>query len=210
MYLLQYFGAVTRKSDRLRKSVLYAHYPELIFQAAWSVLQSTLKFAPQFALYNLLKLLEQRSQGAAVDNAAWGLVVGLGVAIILAAWTQAWEHWICWARLGQPLRAELSAMIFSKALRRKDVKGVGKAKVTERLGSNNATISTNDPGSESQTDPLLADEAETGLIENAEGRKLEDEDEDLQKTRQSTINLVVSIPCFLNIRKSLLTRFAGS
>lgn len=84
-YLLHYFSDLTAKSDRLWRSVLYAHWPELLFQTTWAVLQSTLEFAPQLAMYQLLKLLEQRSQGAPVDHKAWGLVVALGVSIMLAS-----------------------------------------------------------------------------------------------------------------------------
>jgi len=84
-YLLHYFGGMTTKTDRLWKSVIFAHGPELLFQTAWAVLQSILQFAPQLVMYQLLKLLEQRSQGDSVDHKAWGLVVALGASIILAS-----------------------------------------------------------------------------------------------------------------------------
>ena len=191
-FLLNYFGSATTKNDRLWKSVIYAHYPELLFQTAWAILQSALQFAPQLAMYHLLKLLEQRAEGAAVENEAWGLVVALGAAIILASWTQAWEHWIVWARLGQPMRTELSAMIFSKSLRRKDVKGVGKAKDAQTSGSNGTLINADDPGGANQTDPLLGEEVDNASTQTAKDTTQDGGDEDMQKTRQSTINLVVS------------------
>lgn len=198
-FLLQYFGKVTMKSDRLWKSIIYAHYPELLFQIAWAIMQSALQFAPQLAMYNLLKLLEQRSRGAPVENAAWGLVVALGAAIILASWTQAWASWICWARLGQPVRTELSAMIFSKSLRRKDVKGLGKAKDAQTSRSSITLAETDDPGGANQNDPLLSVAAKSVNEQSTEAAAQGDGDEDIHKTRQSTINLVVSIPCELEI-----------
>lgn len=84
-YLLHRFGGMTTKTDRLWKSVIFTHWPELIFQTGWAIIQSILQFAPQLAMYQLLKLLEQRSQGAAVNQKAWGLVVALGASIILAS-----------------------------------------------------------------------------------------------------------------------------
>jgi hypothetical protein len=84
-YLLRNFGDITTKTDRLWKSVVFAHWPELLFQTAWAMMHSVLQFAPQLAMYQLLKLLEQRSQGVSVDHKAWGLVVALGASIILEA-----------------------------------------------------------------------------------------------------------------------------
>jgi len=198
-YLLENFTTVPSNKKPLWKSVIYTHYPEFIFQTSWAVMQSALQFAPQLAMYFLLKLLEQRAQGAPVENAAWGLVVALGASIVLASWTQAWEHWICWARLGQLIRAELSAMIFSKSLRRKDVKGVAKAKVTNEPDPNSTAVATNDPGGEGPSDPLFEESMEAeqpGMKSAPDG----DDDEDNQKSRQSTINLVVSIyVCILHL-----------
>lgn len=84
-YLVHYFGSTATKNDRLWKSLVRAHWPELLFQTAWSTLQSILMFAPQLAMYQLLKLLEQRSQGSPVDHKAWGLVLALGISIMLAS-----------------------------------------------------------------------------------------------------------------------------
>ena len=185
-FLLQYFGARTTKSDHLWKSVIHAHYPELLFQCAWAIMQSALQFAPQFAMYRLLQLLERRSEGAYVETAAWGFVVALGASIILASWVQAWEHWICWARLGQPIRAQLSALIFAKSLRRKDVKSVGKAKQSPAA---DPLMSTTNPIGLNQIDPV--GEVEGNVNQRTSEDLAQDDDEDIQKTRQSTINLVV-------------------
>lgn len=191
-FLLGYFGNMTSKNDRLWKSIVYAHYPELLFQTAWVIMQSISQFAPQFAMYSLLKLLEQRSLGASVENKAWGLVFALFLSIVFASWTQAWLHWMCWARLGQPVRAELSALIFDKSLRRKDVKSAGKDQGPNKSALSDTAIVANDPGGEGQRDPLLSSGSENEVPHNVKD-PLNDGDEDLQKSRQSTINLVVSV-----------------
>lgn len=123
----------------------------------------------------------------------------------MAQWTQAWEHWICWARLGQPVRNELSAMIFSKSLRRKDVKGAGRAiaKISEELGLPETPVVTNDPGDEGQTDPLLDTEAPPAPKAGA----TDGGDEDFLKSRQSTINLVVSAAIICRARNITYPRF---
>ena len=194
-YLLPDFSQSASKRDRLWKSVVYSHYPEILFQTAWAILQSVLQFAPQLAMYNLLQLLERRAQGASVETAAWGLVVALGVSIVLASWTQAWEHWILWARLGQPIRTELSAIIFSKSLRRKDVKGVGKAKGLSESTLSGITATPNDPEAPIQSDPLLSEDVASATPRDTK-TAADGDDEDLQKSRQSTINLIVSVNNF--------------
>ena len=193
-FLLHRSAASSAQTNRLWKSIIYRYYPEILFQTAWASMQSALQFAPQFAMYKLLQLLEQRSQGAPVENAAWGLVVVLGGSIILASWTQAWEYWICWARLGQPIRTELSALVFSKSLRRKDVKDASKGKkIPEAKPSDIPVVTTNDPGGASQTDPISRGEAgDDDLRQNiAKNAAKFEGNEDIQETRQSTINLVV-------------------
>ena len=189
-YLLQYFSTVTKDNDRLWTSILKAHWFEFIFQIVWAVLQSALAFVPQFVMYQLLRLLEQRSEGASIENKAWGLVIGLGGSITIASWAQAWAYWICWARLGQPIRAELSALIFNKSLRRKDVKGVEEAKASKPAEVATPEINTNSAPFATQTDALP--ESQLSLSGTTENNDDDEDDENAPKSRQSTINLVVS------------------
>lgn len=170
-----------KQNDRLWKSVLKVHAPALIQQWILTIIQAFAQFAPQFAMYKLLQLLEQRSEGASVAIVAWAWVVGLGVSMILSSWIEAWLFWLVWSTLGLPIRAELSALIFSKSMRRKDVKGVGKAKgLASNEMNGDGTLLVNDAsgikGEDTVPKPAEDDKAE--------------EDEGLQKSRQSTINLV--------------------
>ena len=57
-------------------------------------------------------------------------VLGLGISMLLTSWIETWLHWIIWSKMGAPVRTELSAMIFAKFTRRKDVTGAAK-KVAE-------------------------------------------------------------------------------
>ena len=190
-YRQKYFTTLKRR-DQLWKTLAFAHLPELLFQTAFTALQSTAQFAPQLVLYQLLKRLESRVTGASADRTIWGLVIALGVAIIFSGWTQAWMAWIVWARLGQPIRTELSAMIFDKATRSKDVKGVQKAKQDTDVDAVHATnvpaaLSETDDQSNAETHPVSG--SAPGQAGTAMAKDFSEED--VQKSRQSTINLVV-------------------
>ena len=190
----QNYLSTLKTRDQLWKVLVSAHLLELLFQTTFTALQSAAQFVPQLVMYQLLKRLESRAKGALAERAIWGLVIALGLAIILAAWTQAWLQWIVWARLGQPIRTELSALIFAKATRRKDVKGLHKTKQAIDVDAvNGNSIAPVFPGANDQ------ETAETQQTlgptpGQAEMAKAEDaSDEDIQKSRQSTINLVVRL-----------------
>ena len=194
-YRQEYFDTLKTR-DQLWKTLLFAHLPELLFQTLFAILQSAATFIPQVVMYQLLKRLELRTKRESADKAIWGLVVALGLAILLTAFTQAWLAWILWARLGQPIRTELSAMIFGKATRRKDVKGMQNSKQATDVDAVNGTgISTAFSGtSDQETAGPSPGPAKIAKTENSS-------EEDIQKSRQSTINLVVRlVPYITSIR----------
>ena len=93
--------------------------------------------------------------------------------MLVSAWGETWNHWIVSSRLGLPIRAELSSMVFTKSMRRKDVKGLQKQKEKESL----------------RTSPVLIEGIQ---IPSPLADSVEDSTEEaIQKSRQGTINLVV-------------------
>lgn len=201
-YLQAYFDSM-KKRDRLWRAIIATHGREIIFQTLYTIFQSAAQFAPQLAMYWLLKSIEQRSKGAPSSKAAWGLVFALGSSVILASWAQAWNHWIAWARLGQPVRSELSAMIFTKATRRKDVKGVGKPKCVSAIENLTGTTATeaNSPSGHKPVEP----DPNTGIdpVQGAIDKVGDADGDEIQKSRQSTINLVVSPSYFSPFKNPL-------
>ena len=183
-----------KKQKHLWRGLIKAHYAEILFQFIYAVVESAAQFVPQISMYLLLSTIERRSNGNTTPKMAWIFVFTLGLSIIFASWAQAWLYFVGYARLGLLIRTELSAMIFVKATRRKDVKAVHKAKDSAVLGDPSTSIpaephapiaqTTTGKSPETGLDPALTQDIET--LDNAE--------EDIQKTRQSTINLVVRFP----------------
>ena len=170
-----------KSKGRLWKQV-FSYYRWAFLQQFLLILTiSVTQFGPQFAMFNLLKLLEQRTEGAQVAAVAWAWVFGLGFFMLGTSLFESWLFWIVWSRLGLPIRSMLSILVFMKSTRRKDVKGVQKASVEAAEAAKKSS------------EPVVNDSSGHKGEDTAPGAKKDDEDdedESMQKSRQSTINLV--------------------
>ncbi|KAI9752146.1 MAG: hypothetical protein M4579_005746 [Chaenotheca gracillima] len=123
-------------------------------------------------MYKILRILELREvDGSIFMLQAWLWVLGVGLGKFLEAFFETWMWWTGWGHIGVPIRAQLTAMIFAKAMRRKDIKG-----------------------SQETTDEDEPRENGNGKPKIGSGKKTKDnsgpQDASQQKSRQSQINLV--------------------
>lgn len=172
------FEAV-EKQDKLWKTLFWARKGIFLQQWGLQAMTSFTQFLPQIALYAILKTLERRDAGDDVVLRSWLLVIGLGAANIFSTWLEARAFFVIFLKLGVPIYEQLSAVIFGKAIRRKDVKGAGKKKEGETPAENGEVLLN----SEVVVDADVGPKGESGVSE-------EEAEEDFQKSRQSTINLV--------------------
>jgi hypothetical protein len=166
--LREQFDNMSRKG-RLWQQVYFAHSATFIRQWVLTLLQAIILFVPQFAMYKILKTLERRQSGELVEYDAWVWVFALCVGLTSNCWISSWLNWVCLAQLEIRIEAQLSALIFSKAMRRKDVRGAQKAMLP--------TAKNIDTSSEIS----LESGSTRGEVTTADA---------LKKTRQSIINLV--------------------
>lgn len=171
----------SKKRNRLWKTLGYQFRWQFLQQNVLTLIVGVSQFVPQFAMYNLLKILQARSEGEPAAGEAWLWVFGLGLSMIVSSLIDSWINWIIWADLGVAVRSLLSILVFMKATRRKDVKGVSYTKSETALdASGNPEPTVN--GSAGIKD---------GATAPRKNEKIKDDgDEDQQKSRQSTINLV--------------------
>ncbi|KAB8298622.1 hypothetical protein EYC80_000801 [Monilinia laxa] len=147
--------------------IFLTHKSSFIIQWILTVFQAFGNFAPQFVTFQILKILELRKPGEELPLEAWIWVATLFLATLAAAWIESWMFWISWSELAIPIRSQLSAQIFQKAMRRKDVKGAART------------------GKKSTSPP--SDAAQESIAQDLP----EDEDEDADpKGKQSTVNLI--------------------
>ncbi|KAF7956233.1 hypothetical protein EAE96_005153 [Botrytis aclada] len=147
--------------------IFLAHKSPFIIQWILTVFQAFGNFAPQFVTFQILKMLERRQPGDEVPFGAWIWVATLFLVTLAAAWIESWMFWISWAELAIPIRSQLSAQIFQKAMRRKDVKGAAR--------SEKKSTATSEETQESVTQDKSEEE--------------EEKDSD-PKGKQSTVNLI--------------------
>ena len=196
-HLQKEFGS-KRKRSHLWKDIIVVHYAEILFQTFFAVAQSAAQYVPQISMYLLLTTIERRNKDMPTSETAWVYVVTLGLSIVLASWGQAWAHFIAYARLGQPVRTQLSAMIFVKATRRKDVKDVQRSKNSAARGDSYTAIPAEPLSPVPQTTVEQSSETSLDPVPTHDVVTSDSAEEDIQKTRQSTINLVVSFPLHLD------------
>ena len=170
-YLRHAFETVGRK-DKLWKAIFWSHKHAFIMQWTLQVFTSLTNFLPQIALLYILRTLEARDAGQDTQWQAWAWVIGLGAAIIISSWLEAWLFFVVFCKIGIPVYEQISAVVFGKAMRRKDVKSAGKKRDDMQPASGNILVSK----AAGPQDEEMATEEE-GV-------------EDVQKSRQSTINLV--------------------
>ncbi|RAL13245.1 P-loop containing nucleoside triphosphate hydrolase protein [Aspergillus homomorphus CBS 101889] len=112
----------TRGSGELWKALILGHIQPLILQSLLSIIQCLLGFGPQVALFGILKSLENRFASSGDASPTWVWVTGLGVVLVLSSSIESWLWWIIYSQLWIPIYEGISALVFAKSMRCKDVK----------------------------------------------------------------------------------------
>ncbi|KAK4147281.1 P-loop containing nucleoside triphosphate hydrolase protein [Dichotomopilus funicola] len=114
---------------RLWLSLLLAHKKAFALQSVLALCTAILSFTPQWVILQLLRILENRPVGGGTFGFdVWIWVVWLALAITADSWVESYLLWLSSAELAIPVRAQLSSLIFEKAMRRRDVKSPVKSK----------------------------------------------------------------------------------
>lgn len=155
-----------RGTHKIWLALLLAHWQSLLLQLCLTLFIAILSFGPQMALFNILSSLETRNSESWHPWQAWIWVLGLGGLMLLHTTIEAWLFWAVVSKLGVPIYAELSAVVFAKSMRRKDAKHTKKSK--------------------SENTPEASAKA---LLDEQQDDEDEDEEASVKKSRQSIINL---------------------
>ncbi|XP_044719937.1 ABC transporter domain-containing protein [Hirsutella rhossiliensis] len=125
----------------LLRSVLRAYGRRLALQWAIIVGRCILGIGPFWAMLRLVQLLEKRGSVELPAMEPWILVIFMGACILADQWMDGWVIWYAITRLCIPARGQLSALIFEKSLRRKNVRAAEKRQDDNNPEDSNVTKS---------------------------------------------------------------------
>ncbi|PQE07873.1 ABC transporter protein [Rutstroemia sp. NJR-2017a WRK4] len=108
----------TSGSGRLWVKLWNAYKWRLVLQVFLGITQTCFFLGPQFSMMNILRTIE--GGGSGKDLAPW--VMAFGLTTFLSLWLQTIQDLFSWTKVSLPMRAQLSALVFEKITRRKDVK----------------------------------------------------------------------------------------
>ncbi|GMG35235.1 unnamed protein product [Aspergillus oryzae] len=109
---------------KIWRKLLNIHRTAWIAQVAVQLLTAVAHFLPQALLFLTLRLLEERDAHADNQKQLWITTVGLGGSLFISSWLESLLQWVVSMELELPIREQLSAAIFSKSLRIKEVVNV--------------------------------------------------------------------------------------
>lgn len=161
-------------------SLVWVYKVAIMRQWFLTLCTAFLNFGPQWVILQLLRILESSKKQEYYSLDVWIWVIWLGVVIIAQSWVEAHVFWVSMSELSVPVRAQLSALIFEKSMRRKDVKGTGR----------NSNTKSSEPGGESAEPVVAAAVGESTAPDRPDVPEEEDESEMLKKSKQGTVNLI--------------------
>lgn len=152
----------------LLQSLLRAYGGRLVLQWVVIVLRCVIGVGPFWTMLRLVQALEDRDAGLGAPRELWGLVILMGFFTLFEQWVDGWIMWFSITKLFAPMRGQLSALIFEKSLRRKNVKNAEKTADDEASG---------------ETKDGTKDKA-------AQAETKDEEDDSVLKSKQAIVNLV--------------------
>ncbi|KAK0642530.1 ABC transporter C family member 10 [Lasiodiplodia hormozganensis] len=177
-------------STPLWRLVIADHRASFIVQWALTGVESFLLVGPQFCLFQLLKLLERKGTESVDQRHLWLWAAALIVLKITHLFCESWIEWVNFAMLATPIRSQLSALIFTKSMRLKDIRTVKHASVTaKKRSSEDGDSGIGDVEEEAREMETLMTEEERDAAQS-DDKDEEEVEEDSSQAAQGAINLL--------------------
>ena len=177
-YLNEGFATINKK-QRIWWQIVQAHRVTFVILYALQTISSLTNFFPNIALLYILRSLEARDAGETTGPQAWFWAVSLGLSMAITDWSESHMFFFVFLKTHVPIYEQLSAVIFSKAMRRKDAKSASKKK-DDGVKTIDTEATVQMPARIVTEAPKIDDEDDLGS----------DDEEDATKSKQSTINLI--------------------
>jgi len=180
----------------LWRSVIADHRRAITVQWGLTAVESVLLVGPQAALFKLLTLLEHKATQELDVRQLWLWAGGLAVFKIAHLFTESWIEWVNFALLATPIRSQLSALIYDKSMRLKDVKSAASNPTQSASKKPQRKSSDGDSGigeDDYEMETLMTEGERANANANADAADGDDDDspkEESNENVQGAINLL--------------------
>ncbi|ODA77544.1 hypothetical protein RJ55_07173 [Drechmeria coniospora] len=130
----------------LMRSLLRAYGGRLAVQWAVTLFRCVLGIGPFWAMLRLVQKLEKKDQVYTPTSELWILILCMGLFTLAEQWIDGWVMWYSITRLCIPIRGQLSALVFGKSLRRKNVKSAEKTDKDDKSSEDGKQKKDDDKG----------------------------------------------------------------
>ncbi|CAI6339876.1 unnamed protein product [Periconia digitata] len=154
----------TAGHDTLLVNLMYQY--RVLFGVSWlfTGLRCLVSMLPFLTLSKTLDLLQHRLTGGPVDLILISLILRISLFNLLDAWMDGCLYWFSLSRLALPIRAQLTALVFGKSLRLKDIASAQTRTFDGESGNDQDPEDSADP-----TDPKQYPEKQSERVANLIG-----------------------------------------
>lgn len=174
-------------TGKLTWALIYAYKGRFALQWGVTVLRCLLGIGPFWTMLQLINLLQERGGGGSPSRLLWSLVILLGLFSLAELWMDGWVNYYSITMISQPMRAQLSALIYEKSLRRKNVKSADKPNEAE--STPDIVIEDTEEAPDAVRVDAATEESDSGKDKDEKKEAVSDESSVL-KSRQAIVNLV--------------------
>ncbi|KAK5651837.1 hypothetical protein OQA88_11606 [Cercophora sp. LCS_1] len=155
-----------KKKGTLFRSILRLYGWGFFKQWTAASASAAISYLPWWVTLRLLEALEARRPGEPMAGRLWLYLLWLGLAKVAGSLLDSWLMWTQIIDLDVPVRSQLSAVIFEKATRRKNVKSADASKDDEKLPAEQAATDGQDKsnGATDDTTSLKTKQAVINLM----------------------------------------------
>lgn len=144
------------KGQTLLRDLWTVYRGRILLQWTTTILRCVFGVIPFWVMLDLVQRLTDRGGDAgAPSRELCGLVVLLGLVSMAEQWADSWVSFYAINMLMMPMRAQLSALIYEKSLRRKNVKSAEKTKEGDQGEREAATSARSENHDGDEETPLL-------------------------------------------------------
>ncbi|PHH87815.1 hypothetical protein CDD83_8368 [Cordyceps sp. RAO-2017] len=149
----------------LLRSLLKAYGGRIAIQWTVTVGECLLGVAPFWAMLRLVQLLEKKGSTDLADAELWLLVLFMGVCTLAGQWIESWILFYSVKKLCFPVRGQLSALVYEKSLRRKNVRTADKTQQDEAAaGSAKGDDDKSQDGASDSADDAKGAKSRQGIV----------------------------------------------